>query len=228
MKILLCVRLNWKRLGSSISIVSSSQIRYFNWFTAAFKGALGNKIEFITSELVCQLIPKTDNGLRSHAAHFLSLAVIPKSRPRTLSRFAKKKKRIQKIRMSGLSSHLSPENRAELLRIVRKICQPGKGILAADETPMAMEDRFKDLDVQNCPEVNGIFFPVPLLEMQEICTRFSEWAFLFYAGTWLDVYALGSVCIFEAILGTTKYLYTFLIFSEGTPVSWNYIDQKAV
>ena len=59
--------------------------------------------------------------------------------------------------MSGLSSHLSPENRAELLRIVRKICQPGKGILAADETPMAMENRFEALKIPNTAEVSILF-----------------------------------------------------------------------
>lgn len=54
--------------------------------------------------------------------------------------------------MSGLSSHLSAENRAELLRIVRQICQPGKGILAADETPAAMENRFEALKIENTAE----------------------------------------------------------------------------
>jgi hypothetical protein len=29
------------------------------------------------------------------------------------------------------------------IHVFRKICKPGCGILAADETPLAMEDRFK-------------------------------------------------------------------------------------
>ena len=51
---------------------------------------------------------------------------------------------------------LSDERKSELLKIVGEMVQPGKGFLAADETPMAMEDRFKGLDIENTAEVSGL------------------------------------------------------------------------
>ena len=53
---------------------------------------------------------------------------------------------------------LSSTLRAELLEITNKICSEagargGKGILAADETPLAMDDRFSKIGLENSIEV---------------------------------------------------------------------------
>jgi len=48
--------------------------------------------------------------------------------------------------------NLSAELQAELKATARSICKPGCGILAADETPLAMEDRFASLKIENTSE----------------------------------------------------------------------------
>lgn len=48
--------------------------------------------------------------------------------------------------------YLPKERQEELKSIARRICTPGCGILAADETPLAMADRFKALNVENTEE----------------------------------------------------------------------------
>ena len=57
--------------------------------------------------------------------------------------------------MSPVSSHpyLSEEQQAELHEVAQRLSRPGGGILAADETPAAMEARFASLDIENTPEV---------------------------------------------------------------------------
>eukprot|EP00095_Tigriopus_kingsejongensis_P006346 maker-scaffold390_size186308-snap-gene-0.32 protein:Tk06346 transcript:maker-scaffold390_size186308-snap-gene-0.32-mRNA-1 annotation:"fructose-bisphosphate aldolase" len=59
--------------------------------------------------------------------------------------------------MKRPGSHLDDKTRAELLRITRLICQRGKGILAADETPMAMADRFQNLTIDNTEENRRLY-----------------------------------------------------------------------
>jgi len=49
-------------------------------------------------------------------------------------------------------SYLPEERQTELKNIAKSICRPGCGILAADETPLAMEDRFKHLNIPNNAE----------------------------------------------------------------------------
>ncbi|TRY77423.1 hypothetical protein TCAL_13211 [Tigriopus californicus] len=70
------------------------------------------------------------------------------------------------------SSHLNAESQAELTRIVRRICQKGKGILAADETPMAMEDRFQNLNITNSDENRRLYrqllFTTPKSEISSL------------------------------------------------------------
>jgi len=41
--------------------------------------------------------------------------------------------------------------------ITKKICRPGCGILAADETPLAMQDRFQKLSIDNTPENRRLY-----------------------------------------------------------------------
>ena len=48
---------------------------------------------------------------------------------------------------------LSEAQQAELVRICDAICRPGAGILAADETPAAMADRFASLGIENTKEI---------------------------------------------------------------------------
>ena len=57
--------------------------------------------------------------------------------------------------MSPVSSHpyLSEEQQEELHEVALRLSRPGGGILAADETPAAMEARFASLDIENTPEV---------------------------------------------------------------------------
>ena len=57
--------------------------------------------------------------------------------------------------MSPVSSHpyLSEEQQADLHEVAQRLSRPGGGILAADETPAAMEARFASLDIENTPEV---------------------------------------------------------------------------
>jgi len=50
-------------------------------------------------------------------------------------------------------SYLSEDLQQELRDIARSICKPGCGILAADETPLAMEQRFAALGIPNTAEV---------------------------------------------------------------------------
>jgi len=50
-------------------------------------------------------------------------------------------------------SYLSEELQQELKGIAKSICRPGCGILAADETPLAMAQRFASLDIPNNAEV---------------------------------------------------------------------------
>jgi len=49
--------------------------------------------------------------------------------------------------------YLSEGLQKELRDIAQSICRPGCGILAADETPLAMEQRFASLDIPNTAEV---------------------------------------------------------------------------
>ena len=67
-----------------------------------------------------------------------------------------------------MSHYLSEDTKTELRSTVARLARAGCGILAADETPMAMEDRFKDLDVQNCPEVSGFYFQCQLILASKI------------------------------------------------------------
>ena len=57
--------------------------------------------------------------------------------------------------MSPVSSHpyLSEQQQADLHEVAQRLSRPGGGILAADETPAAMEARFASLDIENTPEV---------------------------------------------------------------------------
>ena len=57
--------------------------------------------------------------------------------------------------MSPVASHpyLSEEQQKELHDIAKALSRPGGGILAADETPKAMEARFASLKIENTPEV---------------------------------------------------------------------------
>ena len=50
--------------------------------------------------------------------------------------------------LSG-SAWLSDARKKELLATTRQLCQNGKGILAADETPEAMTDRFGKIGLEN-------------------------------------------------------------------------------
>jgi len=50
-------------------------------------------------------------------------------------------------------AYLSNEQQTELKTIASSICKPGCGILAADETPKAMAQRFASLNIPNTPEV---------------------------------------------------------------------------
>jgi len=49
-------------------------------------------------------------------------------------------------------SYLPDDRQAELKKIAESICRPGCGILAADETPLAMSMRFDPLSIPNNPE----------------------------------------------------------------------------
>ena len=57
--------------------------------------------------------------------------------------------------MSPTAPHpyLSEEQQQELHSIALSLSRPGCGILAADETPKAMEARFASLKIDNTPEV---------------------------------------------------------------------------
>ena len=57
--------------------------------------------------------------------------------------------------MSPITSHpyLSEDQQKELNDIAKALSRPGAGILAADETPKAMEARFASLKIENTPEV---------------------------------------------------------------------------
>jgi len=48
--------------------------------------------------------------------------------------------------------YISEDLQVELRAIASKVCRLGCGILAADETPLAMQDRFKHLNIENTPE----------------------------------------------------------------------------
>jgi len=50
-------------------------------------------------------------------------------------------------------TYLDQDLQKELKNIASSICRPGCGILAADETPQAMAQRFESLDIPNTPEV---------------------------------------------------------------------------
>ena len=58
--------------------------------------------------------------------------------------------------MDPITDHpyLSEEQQRELLNIATSLSRPGGGILAADETPKAMEARFASLKIENTPEVS--------------------------------------------------------------------------
>ena len=48
---------------------------------------------------------------------------------------------------------LTEAQQTELCQVARALSKPGCGILAADETPKAMEMRFASLKISNTPEV---------------------------------------------------------------------------
>ena len=48
---------------------------------------------------------------------------------------------------------LTEAQQTELCEVARALARPGCGILAADETPKAMEMRFASLKIPNTPEV---------------------------------------------------------------------------
>ena len=52
--------------------------------------------------------------------------------------------------------YLSEEQQRELHDIASALSRPGGGILAADETPKAMEARFASLKIENTPEVSRV------------------------------------------------------------------------
>ena len=58
--------------------------------------------------------------------------------------------------MDPITTHpyLSEEQQRELHTIATALSRPGGGILAADETPKAMEARFASLKIENTPEVS--------------------------------------------------------------------------
>jgi len=55
--------------------------------------------------------------------------------------------------MSTKYTTLSESLEKELRQIARSLSKPGCGILAADETPTAMADRFKNIDIENNAEM---------------------------------------------------------------------------
>ena len=60
--------------------------------------------------------------------------------------------------MDPITSHpyLSEQEQKELFDIATSLSRPGGGILAADETPKAMQARFQSLNIENTPEVGKI------------------------------------------------------------------------
>ena len=56
--------------------------------------------------------------------------------------------------MDPITSHpyLSEQAQKELFDIATSLSRPGGGILAADETPKAMQARFQSLNIENTPE----------------------------------------------------------------------------
>lgn len=60
--------------------------------------------------------------------------------------------------MDPITAHpyLSEEQQRELHDIATALSRPGGGILAADETPKAMEARFASLKIENTPEVSRV------------------------------------------------------------------------
>ena len=60
--------------------------------------------------------------------------------------------------MDPITAHpyLSEEQQRELHHIASALSRPGGGILAADETPKAMEARFASLKIENTPEVSRV------------------------------------------------------------------------
>ena len=57
--------------------------------------------------------------------------------------------------MAPFTTHpyLSESQQQELNHIANSLSRPGGGILAADETPKAMQARFQSLNIENTPEV---------------------------------------------------------------------------
>ena len=51
--------------------------------------------------------------------------------------------------------YLSDQQQLELSSTAKSLSRPGAGILAADETPKAMEARFASLNIDNTPEVRS-------------------------------------------------------------------------
>ena len=82
--------------------------------------------------------------------------------------------------MDPITTHpyLSEEQQRELHTIATALSRPGGGILAADETPKAMEARFASLKIENTPEVSpalcvrtwrGIYFLIRSDESTDRC-----------------------------------------------------------
>lgn len=82
--------------------------------------------------------------------------------------------------MDPITAHpyLSEEQQRELHTIATALSRPGCGILAADETPKAMEARFASLKIENTPEVSepsivwtgrGIYFLIRSDESTDRC-----------------------------------------------------------
>jgi len=53
--------------------------------------------------------------------------------------------------------YLSDQQQLELSSTAKSLSRPGAGILAADETPKAMEARFASLNIDNTPEVRRVY-----------------------------------------------------------------------
>ena len=58
-----------------------------------------------------------------------------------------------RLPVSSSQPYLSEAQQTDLCQVARALSKPGCGILAADETPKAMEMRFSSLKIPNTPEV---------------------------------------------------------------------------
>merc|ERR1711936_500888 len=55
--------------------------------------------------------------------------------------------------VSSSHPYLSEAQQSDLCKVARALSRPGGGILAADETPKAMEQRFASLKIENTAEM---------------------------------------------------------------------------